>query len=52
MIYIISVLAFGIVLGVLYEVAIAPRLWMRKHGDGLYNAKVKFLKNNLNIKGD
>lgn len=52
MIYYLGIVLFLAAFGVLYEVVVAPRVWMRNHGDGLYNAKVRFYKNNLNVKGD
>ncbi len=36
--------------GVIYHVVIAPRKWMKLHGDGIYDAKYRFNKANLGVK--
>ncbi len=38
--------------GVIYQIVIAPILWMKRHGDGLYNARIRFNKKNLGVKKD
>ncbi len=49
---VIGLMVAAISSGVIYQVVIAPRLWMKRHGDGLYNARIRFNKNNLGVKKD
>ncbi len=52
MLNIAILLILAVASGVGYQLFIAPRRWMKKYGDGLYNPVVKFNKKNLGIKKD